>query len=138
MGAPKRSPKAAIDALEEAIAVIRRVWEASDAPASYNGTHYRLEGVMPGPAPAHRIGLRIPGSHDRADRPPGRRLAAELPISGPGGARRAQQAPRRRRIGGRPVAGGHPSLYNVIGRIDPSGTGRFDEGPPPGSNDWSR
>lgn len=62
MGGPRRSPKAAIDALDEAVAVIRRVWAAGDTPAAYEGEHYRLEGVVPGPAPAHPIGIR-PGAY---------------------------------------------------------------------------
>jgi alkanesulfonate monooxygenase SsuD/methylene tetrahydromethanopterin reductase-like flavin-dependent oxidoreductase (luciferase family) len=53
---PRRSPKESVDALEEAIAIIRRVW-AGDRGIRLDGRHYRLAGAHGGPAPAHEIGI---------------------------------------------------------------------------------
>jgi alkanesulfonate monooxygenase SsuD/methylene tetrahydromethanopterin reductase-like flavin-dependent oxidoreductase (luciferase family) len=56
MGGPVRSPGEAAEALAEAVEVIRLMW--SDAPSvRYDGQHYRLAGVKPGPKPAHDIGI---------------------------------------------------------------------------------
>jgi alkanesulfonate monooxygenase SsuD/methylene tetrahydromethanopterin reductase-like flavin-dependent oxidoreductase (luciferase family) len=49
---PVRSGPESVDALEEAIAVIRAVWSAV---GTVEGKHYRLRGAKPGPAPAHPI-----------------------------------------------------------------------------------
>jgi len=54
MGGPARSPGEAVDALEEAIEVIRLVWSDGES-VSFEGKHYSLDGYEPGPAPAHRI-----------------------------------------------------------------------------------
>src|SRR3954449_7496441 len=56
MGGPQRSGKESVDALEEAIEVIRLVW-SGERTVSYEGEHYRLDGLHPGPAPAHPIGI---------------------------------------------------------------------------------
>jgi alkanesulfonate monooxygenase SsuD/methylene tetrahydromethanopterin reductase-like flavin-dependent oxidoreductase (luciferase family) len=55
-GGPVRSPGESVDALEEAIAIIRRVW-AGEQGISFEGTHYRLAGANAGPTPAHDIGI---------------------------------------------------------------------------------
>jgi alkanesulfonate monooxygenase SsuD/methylene tetrahydromethanopterin reductase-like flavin-dependent oxidoreductase (luciferase family) len=62
MGGPTRSPGEAVDALGEAIEIIRLMW--SDRPSvRHNGHHYRISGVKPGPRPAHdmRIWLGVGG-----------------------------------------------------------------------------
>jgi alkanesulfonate monooxygenase SsuD/methylene tetrahydromethanopterin reductase-like flavin-dependent oxidoreductase (luciferase family) len=56
MGGPRRGPGEAVDALAEAIEVIRLVWSEERA-VSYDGTYYSLSGLHPGPAPAHAIGI---------------------------------------------------------------------------------
>jgi alkanesulfonate monooxygenase SsuD/methylene tetrahydromethanopterin reductase-like flavin-dependent oxidoreductase (luciferase family) len=56
MGGPRRDPKESVDALEEAIAVIRLAWSGENA-VSFEGQHYRVHGVKPGPRPAHPIGI---------------------------------------------------------------------------------
>ena len=54
MGGPERNAAERVDALEEAISVMRLMW--SDAPSvRYEGEYYSLHGYKPGPAPAHRI-----------------------------------------------------------------------------------
>ena len=54
MGGPERNAAERVDALEEAISVMRLMW--SDAPSvRYEGEYYSLHGYKPGPAPAHSI-----------------------------------------------------------------------------------
>jgi alkanesulfonate monooxygenase SsuD/methylene tetrahydromethanopterin reductase-like flavin-dependent oxidoreductase (luciferase family) len=58
-GGPRRTPAEAVQALEEAIEVIRLIWGAHgdlDA-ASYAGSFYRLERAQPGPVSRHPIGI---------------------------------------------------------------------------------
>ena len=55
-GGEKRQPGAALQALEEAIEVIRLVW-SGQRNLRYEGQHYHLRGAMSGPLPAHPIGL---------------------------------------------------------------------------------
>jgi alkanesulfonate monooxygenase SsuD/methylene tetrahydromethanopterin reductase-like flavin-dependent oxidoreductase (luciferase family) len=55
-GGPVRSPKQSVDALEEAIAIIRRVW-AAERGIRFEGEHYRLAGAHGGPQPAHDMGV---------------------------------------------------------------------------------
>ena len=56
MGGPRRGPGEAVDALAEAIDVIRLVWSEERA-VSYEGRFYSLSGLHPGPPPAHPIGI---------------------------------------------------------------------------------
>lgn len=56
MGGPDRTAGEAVDALEEAIAVIRALW-STERGLQAGGTHYRLDGVHGGPTPTHDIGI---------------------------------------------------------------------------------
>jgi len=56
MGGPNRTPGQALQALREAIDVIRLMWSGERA-VRYQGEHYQLAGVKPGPQPAHDIGI---------------------------------------------------------------------------------
>jgi alkanesulfonate monooxygenase SsuD/methylene tetrahydromethanopterin reductase-like flavin-dependent oxidoreductase (luciferase family) len=56
MGGPARSGPESVDALEEAIEVIRLMW-SGERSISFEGSHYRVKGVKPGPEPAHPIGI---------------------------------------------------------------------------------
>ena len=51
-----RTPKQSVDALEEAIEIIRRVW-AGERGIRFEGEHYRLCGAHGGPEPAHEMGI---------------------------------------------------------------------------------
>jgi alkanesulfonate monooxygenase SsuD/methylene tetrahydromethanopterin reductase-like flavin-dependent oxidoreductase (luciferase family) len=53
---PVRSPGQSVDALAEAIAIIRRVW-AAERGIRFEGEHYRLAGAHGGPEPAHDMGI---------------------------------------------------------------------------------
>jgi alkanesulfonate monooxygenase SsuD/methylene tetrahydromethanopterin reductase-like flavin-dependent oxidoreductase (luciferase family) len=58
MGGPRRSPKESVDALVEAIEILREFWDAR-GPVHFDGEHYRVDGVKPGPPPAHPIRIWI-------------------------------------------------------------------------------
>jgi len=58
MGGPRRTPRESVDALEEAIAIIRGFW-SGERSVTVEGEHYTVKGAKPGPAPAHPIGLWI-------------------------------------------------------------------------------
>lgn len=58
MGGPRRSPGEAVEALEEAIQVIRGVWAADErGGVRVPGKHYQVTGAKRGPRPAHDIGI---------------------------------------------------------------------------------
>ncbi|HEY2791742.1 MAG TPA: LLM class flavin-dependent oxidoreductase [Micromonosporaceae bacterium] len=80
-GGPERSPAASIDALEEAIAIIRAIW-AADRSVRVNGEHYRVVGAKAGPAPAHDVGIWIGAYKPRMLRLTGRLADGWLPSLG--------------------------------------------------------
>ena len=107
MGGPRRTPGEAVQALEEAIAVIRAVWRPGRTPR-IDGEHYRLAGAKPGPLPVHPIGIWVGAyrpADARADRPARRRLAAQPGLRAARAAPRDERAHRRGGAGRRPGAG---------------------------------
>jgi alkanesulfonate monooxygenase SsuD/methylene tetrahydromethanopterin reductase-like flavin-dependent oxidoreductase (luciferase family) len=70
-GGPRREPRDALDALEEAIHVIRMIW-SGERNLRFTGTHYRLTGAHSGPVPAHPIGIWLGVYRPRALRLAGR------------------------------------------------------------------
>jgi alkanesulfonate monooxygenase SsuD/methylene tetrahydromethanopterin reductase-like flavin-dependent oxidoreductase (luciferase family) len=58
MGGPRRTPAQAVDALEEAIAIIRTAW-SGERSVHFEGTYYAAHGYHPGPPPAHPISIWI-------------------------------------------------------------------------------
>ncbi len=54
MGGPVRSPREALESLEEAIEIIRLFW-SGERSIAFEGKHYRVQGLHPGPEPAHPI-----------------------------------------------------------------------------------
>ena len=57
-GVERLSPGQAVDALDEAIQIIRGVWD-TDAPGALrvDGRHHHVQGTKRGPAPSHDIGI---------------------------------------------------------------------------------
>ena len=92
-GGPRRTPGESVEALDEAIDVIRLLWSKEHA-VSLEGKHYRLDGAHPGPRPApdRDLGRRVQAADAPARRPQGRRLAA------------VARGARPRRAAGRPRA----------------------------------
>jgi alkanesulfonate monooxygenase SsuD/methylene tetrahydromethanopterin reductase-like flavin-dependent oxidoreductase (luciferase family) len=70
-GGPRRAPRDALGALEEAIQVIRLTW-SGERNLRFNGTHYRLAGAHSGPVPVHPIGIWLGVYGPRALRLAGR------------------------------------------------------------------
>jgi alkanesulfonate monooxygenase SsuD/methylene tetrahydromethanopterin reductase-like flavin-dependent oxidoreductase (luciferase family) len=58
MGGPRRTPAQAVDALEEAIAIIRTSW-SGERSVHFEGAYYSAHGYHPGPLPAHPISIWI-------------------------------------------------------------------------------
>ncbi|WP_188187433.1 LLM class flavin-dependent oxidoreductase [Nonomuraea sp. SYSU D8015] len=58
MGGRRLSPAESIEALAEAVTVLRALWTPGE-PVVFEGNHYRLGGTRPGPFPAHPIGIWI-------------------------------------------------------------------------------
>jgi alkanesulfonate monooxygenase SsuD/methylene tetrahydromethanopterin reductase-like flavin-dependent oxidoreductase (luciferase family) len=128
MGGPRRSPKESVDALEEAIPIIREFWDA-EGSLRHDGTHYRAHGVKPGPAPAHRIGLWIGAYGPRMLRLTGRLGDAWLPSLGGHYLQPDDVAPMQARIDDAArAAGREPSQIKRAANImeltgEPSGWG---------------
>jgi alkanesulfonate monooxygenase SsuD/methylene tetrahydromethanopterin reductase-like flavin-dependent oxidoreductase (luciferase family) len=81
MGGPRRTPGEAVEALDEAIDVIRLMW-SSEPSVSFEGRHYRLDGARPGPQPAHPIGIWVGAFKPRMLRLVGRKADGWLPSLG--------------------------------------------------------
>jgi alkanesulfonate monooxygenase SsuD/methylene tetrahydromethanopterin reductase-like flavin-dependent oxidoreductase (luciferase family) len=81
MGGPRRDPGESVDALEEAIAIIRPFLDG-ERTLRFSGEHYRAEGARPGPEPAHRVGLWIGAYKPRMLRLTGRLGDGWLPSVG--------------------------------------------------------
>jgi alkanesulfonate monooxygenase SsuD/methylene tetrahydromethanopterin reductase-like flavin-dependent oxidoreductase (luciferase family) len=81
MGGPRRTPGESVDALEEAIAVLRSFW-SGDRSVTFEGEHHRVRGARPGPAPAHPIGVWVGAYGPRMLRLTGRLGDGWLPSLG--------------------------------------------------------
>lgn len=77
-GGPRRSPGESLDALAEAIEVVRLVWSGQRA-LRFDGEHYRLAGAQSGPTPAHDIGIWLGVYGPRALRLAGRAADGWVP-----------------------------------------------------------
>ena len=64
-GGPLRSAGESLDALEEAMVVIRMIW-SGERGVRFSGKHYRLAGAHGGPIPAHHIGIWVGAYGPRA------------------------------------------------------------------------
>ncbi|GGN39965.1 alkanesulfonate monooxygenase SsuD/methylene tetrahydromethanopterin reductase-like flavin-dependent oxidoreductase (luciferase family) [Actinoplanes campanulatus] len=135
MGQRRLTPGQAVDALDEAIQVIREVWDA-DAPGGirFDGEYYRVAGAKRGPAPAHDMSIWVGAYKPRMLRLIGRAADGVLPSLSylPGGIEGYTEI--NRHIDGAAVeAGREPAavrrLLNIDGTFAPAGTG-FLKGPP--------
>jgi alkanesulfonate monooxygenase SsuD/methylene tetrahydromethanopterin reductase-like flavin-dependent oxidoreductase (luciferase family) len=131
MGGPRRSPGEAVEALEEAVALLRLLW-SDQRSVRFTGHHYRVAGVRPGPAPAHPIGIWVGAYGPRMLRLVGRLADGWVPSASYLPPERLADA-QARIDDGAAAAGRDPAairrLYNLSGRIGPGGGG-FLDGPP--------
>ncbi|WAZ26718.1 LLM class flavin-dependent oxidoreductase [Streptomyces cinnabarinus] len=127
MGGPARTPKEAVDALDEAITVIRAMWSGRSS-ARTPGEHYSLAGIHPGPAPSPGLGLWLGSYGPRMLALTGARADGWLPSHAyleldalPEAVQRLDDAAT--------AAGRDPSairkIYNIAGVIQPSTEGPF-------------
>lgn len=81
MGGPRRTPREAVDATEEAIDVIRLVW-SGERGVRYEGRHYQLSGLHTGPQPAHDLGIWLGAGGPRMLDLIGRKADGWVPSAG--------------------------------------------------------
>jgi alkanesulfonate monooxygenase SsuD/methylene tetrahydromethanopterin reductase-like flavin-dependent oxidoreductase (luciferase family) len=94
MGGPQRSRGESVDALEEAIEVIRLFW-SGERVVSFEGRHYRLDEAHPGPSPPHPIGIWLGAFGPRMQRLTGRKADGWLPSLGVLSAEQLKEGNRR-------------------------------------------
>lgn len=117
MGGPRRTPKESVDALEEAIAILRAFW-SGEGSATVEGDHYRVAGARPGPAPAHPIGVWIGAYGPRMLRLTGRLGDGWLPSVGGSFLSPEDVPPRQERIDeGARRAGRDPASIKRVANV---------------------
>ncbi|WP_114560777.1 LLM class flavin-dependent oxidoreductase [Desertihabitans aurantiacus] len=127
-GGPRRSPREAVDALVEAIEIIRAVWRGQGS-VRVDGEHHRVHGLRSGPAPAHPVPIWIGAYGPRMLAVTGRLGDAwipSMPYAGP-----ERLAEMNARIDEAAVAAGRAPedvrrLYNVSGRFGRARTSAAD------------
>jgi alkanesulfonate monooxygenase SsuD/methylene tetrahydromethanopterin reductase-like flavin-dependent oxidoreductase (luciferase family) len=88
MGAQRLAAGQAVTALDEAIGIIRGVWDAGNPePLRVKGAYHHVDGAKRGPAPAHDIGVWVGAYKPKMLRLVGRAADGWLPTLGylPGG-----------------------------------------------------
>lgn len=130
IGGPRRTPGEAVEAMEEAIDVIRLVW-SGERGVRYEGRHYRLDRLNTGPKPAHEIGIWLGAGKPRMLDLIGRKADGWVPSAGwappealPAYIKQIEDAAGE---AGRDPATIH-RVYNIGGAIGPQ-TGERFEGP---------
>jgi alkanesulfonate monooxygenase SsuD/methylene tetrahydromethanopterin reductase-like flavin-dependent oxidoreductase (luciferase family) len=80
-GGPRRTPGESVEALDEAIDVIRLLW-SEERSVSFEGKYYKLDDARPGPRPAHPISIWLGAFKPRMLRLVGRKADGWLPSLG--------------------------------------------------------
>jgi alkanesulfonate monooxygenase SsuD/methylene tetrahydromethanopterin reductase-like flavin-dependent oxidoreductase (luciferase family) len=131
-GGPRRSGPESVDALEEAIAILRACW-TGERSVTFEGEYYRVRGMKFGPPPAHPIGIWLGAYGPRMMRLIGRLADGWIPSlprlpleEVPGRVRMIEEAAER--------AGRDPSairrIANVNGTIADGPVRGWLDGPP--------
>jgi alkanesulfonate monooxygenase SsuD/methylene tetrahydromethanopterin reductase-like flavin-dependent oxidoreductase (luciferase family) len=81
LGLPRLTAGQSVDALAEAVDIIRAIW-AADGPVHHDGTHFQLDGVESGPPPAHDIEIWLGAYKPRMLRLTGAKADGWLPSQG--------------------------------------------------------
>jgi Luciferase-like monooxygenase/Hemerythrin HHE cation binding domain len=131
MGGPRRTAGESVDALREAIAVIRALWTPGRG-ARLSGRFYELNGAKPGPLPVHDVGIWVGAYKERMLRLTGELADGWLPSSSY--APPEQLAAMNAIIDAAAVDAGRPPaavrrIYNIGGSFDGPGSA-FLQGPP--------
>lgn len=131
MGGPVRTPRESVEALEEAISIIRLYW-SGERSISFEGRYYTVKGLHPGPPPAHGIGIWVGAYKPRMLGLVGRVTDGWIPSLGYAP---PEQIPamRARVDEAAEAAGRDPAeirrLYNVSGMIEDGGVRERLHGP---------
>ena len=132
MGGPVRSGREALEALEEAMRVIRAFW-SGERTIAVEGDHYSVRGLHPGPAPVHPIGIWLGVGKPRALALTGRLADGWVPSLFWATPELVPEM-QRRIDEGAAAAGRDPSeirrVYNVGGLITAGATRGLLNGPP--------
>jgi alkanesulfonate monooxygenase SsuD/methylene tetrahydromethanopterin reductase-like flavin-dependent oxidoreductase (luciferase family) len=133
MAGPRRTPGESVEALEEAIQIIRSGWSGGET-VDFDGEHYTLSGWEPGPPPAHRIGIWLGAYKPRMLRLTGRLADGWVPSLGYMKPDAVEEA-RKRVDEAADKAGRDPSevlgVYNVSGELTDGARGEGPlDGPP--------
>jgi alkanesulfonate monooxygenase SsuD/methylene tetrahydromethanopterin reductase-like flavin-dependent oxidoreductase (luciferase family) len=132
MGGPVRSGREALEALEEAIRIIRLFW-SDERTIGFEGTHYSVKGLHPGPAPSHEIGIWLGVGKPRALALTGRLADGWVPSLSWATPDLVPEL-QRRIDDGATAAGRDPReirrVYNVSGTIADGPTRGLLDGPP--------
>ena len=135
MDGPRRSPAEAVRSVEEAIEVMRLVW-SEERSLRFDGELYSLQGMRPGPRPAHDIGIWVGAYGPRMLDLIGRLADGWVPSLGFIQQDRLPEMQRRIDEGAQ-RAGRDPAevkrVLNVSGTIGVPGTVRWKVRPPSGS-----
>lgn len=137
-GGPRRSPAEAVDAFDEAIQVIRALWDP-EGSARFEGEHYRLDGARPGPLPDAPIRLWFGAYGNRMLELTGRHADGWSP-SAPYAPPEVIPDMQRRVDAAAEEAGRDPAdirrNYNLMGRIDPESSPEEGEQIVGGTKHW--
>jgi alkanesulfonate monooxygenase SsuD/methylene tetrahydromethanopterin reductase-like flavin-dependent oxidoreductase (luciferase family) len=132
MGGPVRSGREALESLEDAIKIIRAFW-SGERTIAFEGEHYSLKGLHPGPPPAHPIGIWLGVGKPRALALTGRLADGWVPSLGWATPELVPELSQRVDKGA-VQAGRDPSeirrVYNVSGTITDGPTRGLLDGPP--------
>ena len=130
-GGPLRSAAESIDALAEAVQVIRALW-TTGPQVSFNGKHYRISGAKPGPTPAHDMGIWLGAYQPRMLGLVGRVADGWIPSSPylpPEHLPAANQIIDAAAVDAGRSADAVRRIYNIGGEFSRTGSG-FLQGPP--------
>ncbi|MBQ0890392.1 LLM class flavin-dependent oxidoreductase [Streptomyces sp. RM72] len=140
MGGRRLEPAQAVRAVEEAVKVIRGLWATDETgPLRVTGEFYTVNGAKRGPAPAHRIPIRIGAYKPRMLRLTGRIADGWLPSlgflpEGPASLRAMnEQIDEAASAAGREPAA-VSRLLNLSGRFTSGAGGGLFQGTP---DDWA-
>jgi len=132
IGGPVRSGRESLEALEEAIQIIRAFW-SGERTIGFEGTHYSVKGLHPGPRPMHPIGIWLGVGKPRALALTGRAADGWVPSIGWATPERVPELSRRVDEGAA-AAGRDPAeirrVYNVSGTIADTRANGIVDGPP--------
>jgi len=131
MGGPRRTMSELVDALDEAITVIRALWRPGP-PVHFEGRYYSLDGARPGPGSPHPIAIWVGAYKRRMLRLTGRLADGWIPSLGY--ARPEELAAMNQTIDAAATAAGRDPAaikrgFNLAGSFTAGGSG-FLQGPP--------